>query len=63
MTTVSGIAAALKGKLDNASYLALSTRVLLKTGVNLRDPKPHQDADAGVVAKVTKALTDMGHAV
>jgi hypothetical protein len=62
MTTISALAAALERHLNNtASFMAISTRILLRTGVSIRQPKPGQNADAGAVTKVRAALADMGY--
>jgi len=39
----------------------ISTRVLLRTGVSLKTPRPDQNRDAAAVANVVAALADMGH--
>lgn len=39
----------------------VNTRVFLRTGVNLSEIKPAQNADAALVAKVVGALRDFGH--
>jgi hypothetical protein len=44
-----------------ASLGAVSTRLLLRTGVNLRQPKPEQINDRAVVAKLGDALAEMGY--
>jgi len=44
-------------------FRAVSTRVLLRTGVNLRDPRPDQVRDRAAIDKVVKALADMGMAL
>lgn len=44
-----------------AAFAPLSTRVLLRTGVNLRRLRPDQVADAAALAKVVAALADMGY--
>lgn len=63
-TTVTGLARALEAELRNAASLgAVTTRVLLRTGVNLRKPTPQQDGDAAAVEKVRSALADMGYHV
>lgn len=38
-------------------------RVMLRTGVNLRDIKPAQQDDAALVAKVAGVLAEMGYPV
>jgi hypothetical protein len=47
-----------------ASDLALGplcTRVMLRTGVNLRAPRPDQLRDAALVGKVISTLSEMGY--
>jgi hypothetical protein len=60
--SVSDLAGRLERHLANpASYGAVITRVLLRTGVNLRTPKPEQTTDPAVVSRVAGALTEMGY--
>jgi hypothetical protein len=42
---------------------SLCTRVMLRTGVNLRAPRPDQQADRAVVGRVLSTLTEMGYAL
>jgi hypothetical protein len=44
-----------------ASYRAVVTRVLLRTGVSIREPKPGQNDDQVLVAKVAAVLAEMGY--
>jgi len=37
------------------------TRVLLRTGVSLRSPRPDQVRDPIAIAKVTAVLTELGY--
>jgi hypothetical protein len=64
-TTVAGLtelAGRLEQQLNNpASFRAIVTRVLLRTGVNIREPKPDQNGDRALVAKATSVLTEMGY--
>ncbi|HEY8718775.1 hypothetical protein [Pengzhenrongella sp.] len=46
---------------SEVSFRSVSTRVLLRTGVNLRMPKPTQASDPVAIGKVVSALTDMGY--
>ena len=39
------------------------TRVLLRTGVSLRNPRPDQAKDPVAVAKVIAVLTEMGYSL
>jgi hypothetical protein len=62
LTTVKDLGSRLEKTLNNqASFRAVCTRLLLRTGVNLREPRPDQDRDSALVAKVHKELTDMGY--
>ena len=45
---------------DEARFNLVNSRLILRTGVNLRQPRPGQNTDAGVVSKVRSALSDMG---
>jgi hypothetical protein len=47
---------------DDAMKL-VTTRVFLRTGVNLKQVKPEQNADAAVIAKVVGALAAFGHSL
>lgn len=46
-----------------AGFMAVSTRVLLRTGVNLRAPKPEQNTDGEVLARIQAVLAEMGYRV
>ena len=48
---------------SDSSFRSVSTRVLLRTGVNLREPRPEQVKDPVAFGKVTTALADMGYAL
>ena len=37
------------------------TRVMLRTGVNLRSPRPDQEHDQALVGKVIACLSEMGY--
>ena len=61
MATVSTLAPNLDRQLSNrGSFLSVATRVLLRTGVNIREPKPQQDGDEAAVSQVRAALAAMG---
>ena len=45
---------------DDALKL-LTTRVFLRTGVNLKQVRPEQNTDSVVVARVISALAAFGH--
>ena len=56
------LAARLQGDLNNpASFGAVITRLLLRTGVNLRTPKPDQVNDRAVVSRLSDTLAEMGY--
>ncbi len=62
--TLSDMAAHLQQQLDNpAKFSAVSTRVLLRTGVSLREPRADQQRDQALLGKVRDALADMGYRV
>ena len=63
--TLADVAAKLQGLLADrpGAYGSVVTRVLLRTTVNLRTPKPEQVNDAAMVSRVKAALTDMGYSV
>jgi hypothetical protein len=64
VATLTGLAAGLNKQLANpTSFGALNTRVLLRTGINLRSPRPEQDNDRAAVEKVQKALADLGYRI
>jgi len=46
---------------NSVSLGPISTRVLLRTGVSLKTPRPDQNRDAAAITKVVAALADMGH--
>ena len=59
--TLDQVAAALLTRVGNElSLRPVSTRVLLRTGVNLRAPRPDQATDKACIAKVVSALAEMG---
>ena len=66
VTTAASGLADLAGRLERqlqnpASYRAIVTRVLLRTGVNIREPKPGQNEDRALVDKVAAVLAEMGY--
>lgn len=62
MQTLQDVRRALHARTGAAEIPKLvNTRIFLRTGVNLMDIKPAQNADAGLVAKVVGALSDFGH--
>jgi hypothetical protein len=55
------VAATLRSTVGEAVFGPVSTRVLLRTGVNLRKPRPDQIKDPVALGKVLTALLDMGY--
>jgi hypothetical protein len=46
---------------NDMKFSSVSTRVLLRTSVNLRNPRPDQGSDPAAVTKVVTALGEMGY--
>jgi hypothetical protein len=46
---------------SDMAFGSVSTRVLLRTSVNLRTPRPDQIKDPAAVSKVVAALGDLGY--
>jgi hypothetical protein len=44
----------------NAIFTSVNTRLILQTGVNLKNVKPWQNADVAAIEAVSRALTRMG---
>lgn len=63
VTSLTEVAGRLEQQLNPVSFKGLATRVLLRTGVTLRPPKPAQDRDPASVRSVTDALNEMGYRV
>lgn len=55
------VAARLEQYLGSANMRPVSTRLLLRTGVDIRTPRPEQNNDAGLVTKIRNTLTEMGY--
>ncbi|HVQ92332.1 MAG TPA: hypothetical protein VMU51_14955 [Mycobacteriales bacterium] len=61
-SSLTDLASRLQRELGNPTSLGpVVTRVLLRTGVNLRTPKPEQITDSAVVARVSAALAELGY--
>jgi hypothetical protein len=45
---------------NDLSLRPICTRVMLRTGVNLRDPRPDQRSDPALVGACVAALSEMG---
>jgi hypothetical protein len=61
-TSLTDLVTRLQRELGNPISLGpVVTRVLLRTGVNIRTPKPEQITDTAVVAKVSAALAELGY--
>jgi len=48
---------------SDSSFRSVSTRVLLRTGVSIREPRPDQVRDPAAISKVMTALVSMGFAL
>lgn len=61
--SIDDLFAGLSRKLVNnqLSLGPIVTRVLLRTGVNLRSPRPDQVKDPAAIAKVTAVLAELGY--
>jgi hypothetical protein len=46
---------------DDGKFSIVNSRLILRTGVNLRSISPDQDRNASVVNKVLQALAEMGY--
>jgi hypothetical protein len=45
---------------SESTFSFINTRLILKTGINLRDYKPEDGRDAAVIAKVLGVLAEQG---
>ena len=64
MRNLDDVQRALRARVSSDDALKLlTTRVFLRTGVNLKAVRPEQNSDAAVVAKVVGALAAFGHAL
>ena len=58
------VARALKSSVaSDSSFRSVSTRVLLRTGVSILEPRPDQVRDPVAIDKVMNALVSMGYAL
>ncbi len=64
MTSLREIFAALRASLNDEALLSLlNTRLILRTGVDLREIDPRQDSDPATLKKVADALAKLGFPV
>jgi len=64
LRTLDDVQRALRTRVGSDDAMKLvTTRVFLRTGVNLKQVRPEQNADAAVVTKVIGALADFGHSL
>lgn len=64
MKSLQEISAGLRNKLKtDILFGTVSTRVLLRTGVNLKQIQPEQNHNATLVEKVKKAVQELGYAI
>jgi hypothetical protein len=62
VSSLTDLASHLERQLGNpASFRSIVTRILLRTGANIREPKPDQNHDKALVKKATDALNEMGY--
>jgi len=62
LRTLDDVQRALRARVGNDDAMKLvTTRVFLRTGVNLKQVRPDQNADSAVIAKVIGALAAFGH--
>ena len=62
MRTLDDVQRALRARVGSDDAMKLvTTRVFLRTGVNLKQVRPEQNADAAVISKVMGALAAFGH--
>lgn len=60
-TSLEQVLATLRTQVNEATLGPIYTRIMLRTGVNLRAPRPDQQSDASLIAKVVSNLTEMGY--
>ena len=64
MRTLDEVQRALRARVGSDDAMKLvTTRVFLPTGVNLKQVRPEQNANAAVVTKVIGALAAVGHSL
>ena len=64
VSTLDDVLTSLRRQLDTDLSLGpVCTRVMLRTGVNLRSPRPDQVGDGALLARVLATLQEMGYAV
>jgi hypothetical protein len=62
LASLEEVLVALHRQVPNDLALApLCTRIMLRTGVNLRSPRQDQLRDSAMVGKVVSTLTEMGY--
>lgn len=62
MKTLSEVRQALGRHLGNEATLqTIGARIILRTGINLLDPKPQHQQDAAAINKVCETLKAMGY--
>jgi hypothetical protein len=64
LQTLDDVQRALRARVGSDDALKLvTTRVFLRTGVNLKQVRPDQNVDAAVITKVVGALAAFGHSL
>jgi len=61
--TLTAIRDTLRQSQTDMQLSLINSRLIMRTGVNLKEPKAEQNGDAATVKKVTDALSSMGIAV
>lgn len=64
MRTLDDVQRALRARVgSDADLKMVTTRVFLRTGVNLKQVRPEQNDDAAVITRVVGALAAFGHSL
>lgn len=64
LTSIDDVLRQLRSKLDNELALGpVCTRVVLRTGVNLKAPTPAQAEDPAAITKALACLAELGYAL
>jgi hypothetical protein len=61
MSRLSHLAAKLQQSMTEANFAFVNTRVVLRTGVNLRDIRPDHHDDPAVLERVQHVLAELGY--
>ena len=61
MSRLSQLSLRLQQVVGDAHFAFINTRVVLRTGVNLRQVHPSQEDDEGLLERVKQVLREMGY--